>query len=98
AAFLPKEYKTEDDDPNDDNKMILASATDDFVLCQDLCVMCGSFGKGEEGRLIACAQCGQCYHSYCASIKVSNQILDKISVLRKLVDPCSRNTVTQKLE
>ncbi|GFS88575.1 hypothetical protein TNCV_1461832 [Trichonephila clavipes] len=69
SAFLPKEYKTEDDDPSDDNKMVLASATDEFVLCQDLCVMCGSFGKGEEGRLIACAQCGQCYHSYCASIK-----------------------------
>ncbi|CAL1287615.1 unnamed protein product [Larinioides sclopetarius] len=77
AAFLPKEYKTEDDDPNDDNKMILASATDDFVLCQDLCVMCGSFGKGEEGRLIACAQCGQCYHSYCASIKVTTVVLKK---------------------
>ncbi|PRD24139.1 UNVERIFIED_CONTAM: Kmt2c [Trichonephila clavipes] len=67
SAFLPKEYKTEDDDPSDDNKMVLASATDEFVLCQDLCVMCGSFGKGEEGRLIACAQCGQCYHSYCAN-------------------------------
>ncbi|XP_055953683.1 histone-lysine N-methyltransferase 2C-like isoform X4 [Argiope bruennichi] len=77
TAFLPKEYKTEDDDPTDDNKMILASATDEFVLCQDLCVMCGSFGKGEEGRLIACAQCGQCYHSYCASIKVTTVVLKK---------------------
>ncbi|GFY42913.1 hypothetical protein TNIN_142091 [Trichonephila inaurata madagascariensis] len=76
SAFLPKEYKTEDDDPSDDNKMVLASATDEFVLCQDLCVMCGSFGKGEEGRLIACAQCGQCYHSYCASIKMSK--LEKV--------------------
>ncbi|GFU34439.1 hypothetical protein NPIL_626702 [Nephila pilipes] len=77
SAFLPKEYKTEDDDPSDDNKMVLASATDEFVLCQDLCVMCGSFGKGEEGRLIACAQCGQCYHSYCASIKVTTVVLKK---------------------
>ncbi|GIY54831.1 hypothetical protein CEXT_374931 [Caerostris extrusa] len=68
SAFLPKEYKTEDDDPTDDNKMVLTSATDEFVLCQ------------EEGRLIACAQCGQCYHSYCASIKVTTIVLKKKKV------------------
>ncbi|KAG8188064.1 hypothetical protein JTE90_014303 [Oedothorax gibbosus] len=77
SAFLPKEYKMDDDDPTEDNKMVLTSATDEFVLCQDLCVMCGSFGKGEEGRLVACAQCGQCYHSYCASIKVTTVVLKK---------------------
>lgn len=38
---------------------------------QDMCVVCGSFGLGAEGRLLACAQCGQCYHPFCVGIKVS---------------------------
>lgn len=33
--------------------------------------MCGSFGKGVEGQLLACAQCAQCYHPYCVNSKVS---------------------------
>lgn len=32
--------------------------------------MCGSFGKGSEGQLLACAQCAQCYHPYCVNSKV----------------------------
>lgn len=32
--------------------------------------MCGSFGLGAEGRLLACAQCGQCYHPFCVGLKV----------------------------
>lgn len=32
--------------------------------------MCGSFGKGVEGQLLACAQCAQCYHPYCVNSKV----------------------------
>ena len=32
---------------------------------------CGSFGKGNEGHLIACAQCGQCFHPYCVNLKAS---------------------------
>lgn len=36
-----------------------------------MCVVCGSFGQGAEGRLLACSQCGQCYHPYCVSIKVN---------------------------
>lgn len=39
---------------------------------QDMCVVCGSFGQGAEGRLLACSQCGQCYHPYCVNIKVSD--------------------------
>lgn len=35
-----------------------------------MCVVCGSFGLGAEGRLLACAQCGQCYHPFCVGIKV----------------------------
>lgn len=42
-----------------------------FLSFQDMCVVCGSFGQGAEGRLLACSQCGQCYHPYCVSIKVS---------------------------
>lgn len=41
---------------------------------QDMCVVCGSFGQGAEGRLLACSQCGQCYHPYCVSIKVSASV------------------------
>lgn len=33
--------------------------------------MCGSFGKGAEGQLLACAQCAQCYHPFCVNIKVN---------------------------
>lgn len=41
------------------------------VFPQDMCVVCGSFGLGAEGRLLACAQCGQCYHPFCVGIKVT---------------------------
>ena len=40
-----------------------------------MCVVCGSFGKGEEGRLVPCFQCGQCYHPYCANLTISKHIL-----------------------
>ena len=40
----------------EDNKLICISMTDDFVLKQDLCVMCGSLGNDLEGRLISCTQ------------------------------------------
>ncbi len=52
------------------NKMICVSTADDFVLEQDLCVMCGSVGNDLEGRLIVCTQCGQCYHPHCVNIRV----------------------------
>lgn len=60
-----------------ENKLILCSATDSFVVEQDACAMCGSFGIDQEGRLISCAQCGQCYHPYCANVKVTKVILQK---------------------
>lgn len=37
---------------------------------QDMCVVCGSFGRGAEGHLLACSQCSQCYHPYCVNSKV----------------------------
>lgn len=36
--------------------------------------MCGSFGKGVEGQLLACAQCAQCYHPYCVNSKVRTML------------------------
>ena len=47
---------------------VLVSLEDSFSLKQDMCLSCGSFGKDEEGRLISCSQCGQCYHTYCAGV------------------------------
>lgn len=60
-----------------ENKLILCSSNDSFVIEQDACAMCGSFGLDQEGRLISCAQCGQCYHPYCANVKVTKVILQK---------------------
>lgn len=58
------------DSDNGENKIILCSVTDKFVLSQDVCSMCGALGTDQEGCLIACVQCGQCYHPYCVNIKV----------------------------
>ncbi len=60
-------FKEEEEVPS---KMVCVSATDEFILKQDLCAMCGSVGNDLEGRLIACTQCGQCYHPYCVNVKV----------------------------
>ncbi|XP_067143136.1 histone-lysine N-methyltransferase 2C-like isoform X4 [Centruroides vittatus] len=77
GTLLDTKDSKQDDEPTVDNKMILCSSSDDFVLSQDLCVMCGSYGRGDEGRVIACSQCGQCYHPYCVSVKVTAIILKK---------------------
>lgn len=66
-----------DDEPGVENRLVLCSAKDKFVLTQDICVMCGSIGTDQEGCLISCAQCGQCYHPYCVTVKVTKVILQK---------------------
>lgn len=66
-----------DEEPGSENRLILCSAKDRFVLTQDICVMCGSIGTDQEGCLISCAQCGQCYHPYCVTVKVTKEILQK---------------------
>ena len=66
-----------EDEAQEESKMIICSLNDDFVLKQDICVMCGSLGNDLEGRLIACAQCGQCYHPHCVNVKVTKVILQK---------------------
>ncbi|XP_063808767.1 histone-lysine N-methyltransferase 2D isoform X2 [Pseudophryne corroboree] len=70
----------EDDDEEDDtmqNTVVLFSNTDKFVLMQDMCVVCGSFGRGSEGHLLACSQCSQCYHPYCVNSKITKVMLLK---------------------
>ncbi|RZF48821.1 hypothetical protein LSTR_LSTR003201, partial [Laodelphax striatellus] len=66
-----------DDEPGGENRLVLCSAKDKYVLTQDVCVMCGALGQDQEGCLIACAQCGQCYHPYCVSVKVTKVVLQK---------------------
>ncbi|KAL5009713.1 hypothetical protein ScPMuIL_012018 [Solemya velum] len=67
------------DDSGDEHSwtIVLANSKDNFVLDQDMCKSCGSYGLGEEGKLIVCTQCGQCYHPYCANIKVTKVVLQK---------------------
>uniref|UniRef100_A0A0A1WV58 Histone-lysine N-methyltransferase MLL3 n=1 Tax=Zeugodacus cucurbitae TaxID=28588 RepID=A0A0A1WV58_ZEUCU len=69
--------KSCDDCQSMERKMLLCSAKDKFLLSQDLCVMCGSAGLEKESNLIACAQCGQCYHPYCVNTKISTVILER---------------------
>ncbi|XP_078519354.1 histone-lysine N-methyltransferase 2C isoform X4 [Lissotriton helveticus] len=59
------------------NTVVMFSSSDRFTLYQDMCVVCGSFGQGAEGRLLACSQCGQCYHPFCVNIKLTKVILKK---------------------
>ena len=72
--FLSQGSNSQDQNSKDDDHqqtIVLCSSRDHFTLKQDMCLTCGSYGQGEEGKLIACVQCGQCYHPYCANIKVS---------------------------
>ncbi|XP_077428838.1 histone-lysine N-methyltransferase 2D isoform X2 [Vanacampus margaritifer] len=73
---ITKEEEEEEDDTMQ-NTVVLFSNTDKFVLLQDMCVVCGSFGKGAEGQLLACAQCAQCYHPYCVNSKITKTMLRK---------------------
>uniref|UniRef100_A0A8C9T658 Histone-lysine N-methyltransferase 2C n=1 Tax=Scleropages formosus TaxID=113540 RepID=A0A8C9T658_SCLFO len=59
------------------NTVVMFSSSDVFTMRQDMCVVCGSFGQGAEGRLLACSQCGQCYHPYCVNIKITRVVLSK---------------------
>ncbi|XP_063062990.1 histone-lysine N-methyltransferase 2C isoform X3 [Engraulis encrasicolus] len=59
------------------NTVVMFSSSDSFTLKQDMCLVCGSFGQGEEGRLLACSQCGQCYHPFCVNIKITKVVLSK---------------------
>uniref|UniRef100_A0A182ILT4 PHD-type domain-containing protein n=1 Tax=Anopheles atroparvus TaxID=41427 RepID=A0A182ILT4_ANOAO len=77
TADLVATMKANEDEPGGENRLVLCSAKDKFVLTQDICVMCGAIGTDQEGCLIACTQCGQCYHPYCTNVKVTKVILQK---------------------
>lgn len=69
-----------------------------YIICyfllfifQDICKSCGSFGKGDEGRMIACTQCGQCYHPFCANIKVMYKCLTEM-IMESFIDRYSTYT------
>ncbi|KAM4687610.1 histone-lysine N-methyltransferase 2C [Discoglossus pictus] len=76
TTFNVPSYK-EEEETSMHNTVVLFSSSDKFTLHQDMCLVCGSFGQGAEGRLLACSQCGQCYHPYCVSIKLTRVILRK---------------------
>uniref|UniRef100_A0A671RS73 [histone H3]-lysine(4) N-methyltransferase n=1 Tax=Sinocyclocheilus anshuiensis TaxID=1608454 RepID=A0A671RS73_9TELE len=67
-------FKEEDENAMH-NTVVIFSSADTFTMKQDMCVVCGSFGQGVEGRLLACAQCGQCYHPFCVNIKITKVVL-----------------------
>ncbi|XP_050507765.1 histone-lysine N-methyltransferase 2C-like isoform X1 [Diabrotica virgifera virgifera] len=66
-----------DEEPGVENRLVLCSAKDKYTLTQDICVMCGALGMDQEGCLISCVQCGQCYHPYCINVKITKVILEK---------------------
>ncbi|XP_034021214.1 LOW QUALITY PROTEIN: uncharacterized protein LOC117505783 [Thalassophryne amazonica] len=71
-------FQVKDEEENSmHNTVVMFSTSDHFTLKQDMCVVCGSFGRGAEGRLLACSQCGQCYHPYCVNVKITRVILTK---------------------
>lgn len=78
-ATMPSTQESDkQDDSSNENKIILCYSKDNFILTQDVCVMCGSLGKDDEGRLLSCSQCGQCYHKFCAGVtKVTKIMLNK---------------------
>ncbi|XP_029450516.1 histone-lysine N-methyltransferase 2D isoform X3 [Rhinatrema bivittatum] len=79
-ADIDSSPSKEDDEEEDDtmqNTVVLFSNTDKFVLMQDMCVVCGSFGRGSEGHLLPCSQCAQCYHPYCVNSKITKVMLLK---------------------
>ncbi|XP_073519880.1 histone-lysine N-methyltransferase 2D isoform X2 [Phyllobates terribilis] len=77
AECSPGKEEEEEEDDTMQNTVVLFSNTDKFVLMQDMCVVCGSFGRGSEGHLLACSQCSQCYHPYCVNSKITKVMLLK---------------------
>ncbi|KAG7272952.1 hypothetical protein CRUP_035784 [Coryphaenoides rupestris] len=75
---MESQYPVKEEEENTmHNTVVIFSSNDSFTLKQDMCVVCGSFGLGAEGRLLACAQCGQCYHPFCVGIKITKVVLSK---------------------
>ncbi|KAK2895252.1 histone-lysine N-methyltransferase 2C isoform X5 [Channa argus] len=78
VTTIETQYQVKEEEENAmHNTVVIFSSNDSFTLKQDMCVVCGSFGLGAEGRLLACAQCGQCYHPFCVGIKITKVVLSK---------------------
>ncbi|KAJ8010663.1 hypothetical protein DPEC_G00077450, partial [Dallia pectoralis] len=78
ASFVEQPYVVKEEEENAmHTTVVMFSTSDHFTLRQDMCVVCGSFGQGAEGRLLACTQCGQCYHPFCVNIKITRVVLSK---------------------
>ncbi|ROL51048.1 Histone-lysine N-methyltransferase 2C, partial [Anabarilius grahami] len=78
VSFMDFPYVVKEEEENSmHNTVVMFSTSDSFTLKQDMCVVCGSFGQGAEGRLLACSQCGQCYHPFCVNIKITKVVLSK---------------------
>ncbi|KAI2649197.1 Histone-lysine N-methyltransferase 2C [Labeo rohita] len=78
VSLMDAPYVVKEEEENSmHNTVVLFSTSDSFTLKQDMCVVCGSFGQGAEGRLLACSQCGQCYHPFCVNIKITRVVLSK---------------------
>ncbi|XP_071942048.1 histone-lysine N-methyltransferase 2C-like isoform X2 [Antedon mediterranea] len=74
---LGRRKDEDEEDSNMHTTVVLFSTEDKYTYSQDMCVSCGSFGKGAEGRLLSCSQCGQCYHPYCVNIRITKVVLSK---------------------
>ena len=70
--------REEEEDPSNYCAVVIYNSQDKFVADQDLCYSCGSFGLSTEGKMIACAQCGQAYHIYCTNLNLSKEGLRKV--------------------
>ena len=70
--------KEDEDDATNYYNVVIYSSDDKFVSEQDVCYSCGSFGRDTEGKMIACAQCGQAYHLYCTNLNLSKEGLKKV--------------------
>nr|XP_055037820.1 histone-lysine N-methyltransferase 2C isoform X4 [Misgurnus anguillicaudatus] len=78
VSLMDSSYVVKEEEENSmHNTVVMFSTSDSFTLQQDMCVVCGSFGQGSEGRLLACSQCGQCYHPFCVNIKITKVVLSK---------------------
>ena len=82
-----EEEEGEDKEEGLHSTAVIVSTNDAFVLKQDLCMCCGSFGKGPEGYLISCVQCGQCFHPFCVNVKVKG-VVSKFHGANKTLAKC----------
>ncbi|XP_043959917.1 histone-lysine N-methyltransferase 2C isoform X2 [Gambusia affinis] len=77
GSYVETFQAKEEEENSMHNTVVMFSTSDHFTLKQDMCVVCGSFGRGSEGRLLPCSQCGQCYHPYCVGVKITRVVLTK---------------------